>query len=330
MKNASSIPSPSKPLAPEELPAVNASMGLAEWLLLGMLSMLWGGSFFFIGVAVHEVTPFTLVFCRVGLAAVILLGVCVVTGRRLPADPAMWFAFLVMGAINNLIPFSLIAWSQQHIQSSLASILNATTPIFSVVLTHFLTREERLTANRGIGVLLGWLGVVLLIGIESLAGFDLQIAGYLAVLGAAVCYAAAAIFGRRFRGLHPVTVTTGMLCCSSVMLVPLALIFEQPFALHPSPAAWAAMLGLSLVSTAAAYMIYFRILARAGATNILLVTFLIPVSAILLGVLILGERLGWNALGGMLLIFAGLVAIDGRMLQVRGAKRTGRKTAADH
>ena len=315
MKIISGAPAPSHTLASAHKPAVNLAMELSEWLLLGLLSVIWGGSFFFVEVAVREVTPLTLVFCRVGLAAFILLGVCILTGRRLPAERVTWVAFVIMGLINNLIPFSLMAWSQQHIQSSLASILNATTPIFSVVLAHFLTREERLTGNRGIGVLLGWLGVVLLIGVESLEGLDLQIAGYLAVLGAAFCYACAAIFGRRFRGLSPVTVTTGMLCCSSVLLVPLVLIFEQPLALHPGAAAYGAILGLSLLSTAAAYMIYFRILARAGATNILLVTFLIPVSAIFLGVVFLGERLGWNALGGLLLIFAGLIAIDGRLLK---------------
>jgi drug/metabolite transporter (DMT)-like permease len=315
MKSAAvDIAAPSATLQPNPTPAINAAMGRSEWLLIGLLSMIWGGSFFFIEVAVAEVTPFTLVFCRVALAAAVLLLVGRLTGRRLPADPGLWGAFLLMGLLNNLIPFSLIAWSQQYIQSSLASILNATTPIFSVVLAHFLTREERFTLNRGLGVLLGWLGVALLIGIESLEGFDLQIAGYLAVLGAAVCYACAAIFGRRFRGLPPVTVTTGMLCCSTILLVPLVLMFEQPFTLHPSATAWGAILGLSLVSTALAYLIYFRVLATAGATNILLVTFLIPISAIFLGVMILDERLGWNALGGMLLIFAGLVSIDGRLL----------------
>lgn len=298
-------------------------MGLTEWLLIIVLSVIWGGSFFFIQVAVTEVTPFTLVLCRVGLAALVLLLVCRLTDRHLPAERSLWVAFLVMGLINNLIPFSLIAWSQQHIQSSLASILNATTPIFSVVLAHFLTREERLTVNRGVGVLLGWLGVALLIGVESLGGLDLQIAGYTAVLGAALCYACAAIFGRRFKGLPPITVTAGMLCCSTVMLTPLALIFEHPFALHPGATAWGAILGLSLLSTATAYLIYFRVLATAGATNILLVTFLIPISAILLGVLILGERLGWNALGGMLLIFTGLIAIDGRLLESISKKSKG-------
>jgi len=290
-------------------------MGLTEWLLILVLSVIWGGSFFFIEVAVSEVTPFTLVLFRVGLAAMALLLFGYLTGRRMPANLPLWGAFLMMGVLNNLVPFSLIVWSQQHIQSSLASILNATTPIFSVVLAHFLTREERLTVNRGAGVFLGWLGVALLIGVESLEGFDLQIMGYVAVLGAALSYACAAIFGRRFKGVPPITVTTGMLCCSTLMMIPLVLIFEQPFAIHPSLTTWGAILGLSLVSTSLAYLIYFKVLATAGATNILLVTFLIPVSAILLGVFILGERLGWNALGGMLLIFTGLIAIDGRLIK---------------
>ncbi len=290
-------------------------MGLAEWLLIIVLSVIWGGSFFFIKVAVSEVTPLTLVLGRVGFASITLLIFGFLTGRRLPASLPLWGAFLIMGFLNNLIPFSLIVRSQQHIQSSLASILNATTPIFSVVLAHFLTNEERLTVNRSAGVLLGWLGVALLIGVESLGGFDLQIVGYAAMLGAALSYACAAIYGRRFKGLSHIAVTTGMLCCSSVMMIPLVLIFEQPLALHPGPTAWGAILGLSVLSTSLAYIIYFRVLATSGATNLLLVTFLIPISAILLGVFILGERLGWNALGGMLLIFTGLIAIDGRLLK---------------
>jgi len=303
----------SPPLA--AAPAVNAAMGLTEWLLIIGLSILWGGSFFFIKVAVQEVTPLTLVLFRVGFAALALLIFGYLTGRRLPTRLPLWGAFLIMGALNNLIPFSLIVWSQQHIQSSLASILNATTPIFSVILAHFLTREERFTVNRGTGVLFGWVGVALLIGVESIEGFNLQIMGYVAVLGAGLSYACAAIFGRRFKGISPIAVTTGMLCSSSVMMIPLVLIFEQPFAIHPSLITWGAILGLSLISTALGYIIYFKVLASAGATNILLVTFLIPISAILLGVVILGERLGWNALGGMLLIFTGIVAIDGRLIK---------------
>ncbi|HSO18212.1 MAG TPA: DMT family transporter [Desulfosarcina sp.] len=300
---------------------VNAVMGAGEWGLILFLSMIWGGSFFFIGVAVKAMTPLTIVLCRVGLAASILLVVVRLTGRRLPASPRLWSAFFVMGALNNLIPFSLIVWGQTHIDSSLASILNATTPIFSVVLAHWLTREERLTANRTAGVIVGWIGVAVLIGTESLGGFGAQGLGQLAVLGASCAYACAAIYGRRFRKHDPVVVATGMLCASTIMMLPVALIVERPWQLAPGLPAWAALIGLAAVSTALAYIIYFHVLAAAGATNILLVTFLIPVSAILLGVLILGERPGWNAFGGMALIFVGLMAIDGRVLRHFGTKK---------
>ena len=310
------------PVRPGAEPNVNAVMGMGEWGLILILSVIWGGSFFFVGVAVKAMTPLTIVLCRVGIAALILLGVVRLTGRKMPSSPGVWLAFFVMGALNNLIPFSLIAWGQTHIESSLASILNATTPIFSVVLAHLLTREERLTTNRLAGVLIGWVGVAVLIGVESLGGFGIQGLGQLAVLGASCAYACAAIFGRRFKDLDPVVVSTGMLCASTAMILPVALIVEQPWHLTPGATTWAALFGLAAISTSLAYIIYFRVLAVAGATNILLVTFLIPVSAILLGVMVLGERPGWNAFGGMALIFVGLIAIDGRL--VKNWKRGGR------
>jgi drug/metabolite transporter (DMT)-like permease len=253
--------------------------------------------------------------CRVGFASIILLVVVTLKGKKMPVSLGQWGAFFIMGALNNLIPFSLIVWGQTHIDSSLASILNATTPIFSVVLAHFLTREEQLTLNRMAGILIGWLGVTVLIGIESLKGFGVEVFGQIAVLGAGFFYSCAAIFGRRFSGMDPVVVATGMLCGSTIMMIPMALIIEQPWNLNPSAITWAALFGLSAISTSLAYIIYFRVLATAGATNLLLVIFLVPVSAILLGVIILGERPGWNAFGGMALIFLGLIAIDGRLLQ---------------
>ena len=294
---------------------VNAVMGVREWGLILILSVIWGGSFFFVGVAVKEMTPLTIVLCRVGFASMILLAVVWLTGKKMPASAGVWGTFFVLGALNNMIPFSLIVWGQTHIDSSLASILNATTPIFSVVLAHLMTREERLTTNRMAGVLVGWVGVAVLIGIESLGGFGIQVLGQLAVVGASVSYACAAIYGRRFKAMDPVVVSAGMLCGSTVMMLPMALIVEQPWHLAPGAATWAAMLGLSAVSTSLAYIIYFRVLAVAGATNILLVTFLIPASAIFLGVMVLGERPGWNAFGGMALIFLGLIAIDGRLIK---------------
>lgn len=294
---------------------INRVMGFKEWGLIIILSILWGGSFFFVGVAVKEVPPLTIVFCRVGLASIILLGIVYLKGDKMPASLSLWGGFIIMGALNNLIPFSLIVWGQTHIESGLASILNATTPIFSVVLAHLLTREERLTTNRVSGVLIGWIGVTVLIGIESLKGFGIEVIGQIAVLGAACSYACAAIYGRRFKDLSPLVVATGMLCSSTIMMTPLALIVDQPWNLSPSVMTLMALFGLASISTSLAYIIYFRVLATSGPTNILLVTFLIPLSAILLGVTVLGERLGWNAFVGMGMIFIGLIAIDGRLIK---------------
>ena len=295
---------------------VNRVMGIKEWGQIIILSILWGGSFFFVGVAVKEMPPLTIVLCRVALASIILLVIVYLKGDKMPSSPGLWGAFIIMGALNNLIPFSLIVWGQTHIESGLASILNATTPIFSVVLAHFLTREERLTTNRITGVTIGWIGVAMLIGIESLRGFGIEVMGQLAVVGATFSYACAAIYGRRFKGINPLIVATGMLCGSTIMMTPLALVIEQPWNLSPGITTLMALFGLAAVSTSLAYIIYFQVLATAGPTNLLLVTFLIPVSAILLGVVVLAERLAWNAFAGMGLIFIGLIAIDGRLLKM--------------
>ena len=295
---------------------INKVMGIKEWSLIVILSILWGGSFFFVGVAVKEIPPLTIVLCRVALASIILLAIVYLKGDKMPSSPGLWGAFIIMGALNNLTPFSLIVWGQTHIESGLASILNATTPIFSVVLAHFLTREERLTTNRITGVTIGWIGVAMLIGIESLRGFGIEVMGQLAVVGATFSYACAAIYGRRFKGINPLIVATGMLCGSTIMMTPLALVIEQPWNLSPGITTLMALFGLAAVSTYLAYIIYFQVLATAGPTNLLLVTFLIPVSAILLGVVVLAERLAWNAFAGMGLIFIGLIAIDGRLLKM--------------
>jgi drug/metabolite transporter (DMT)-like permease len=301
--------------AAQESEPVNQVMGIGAWSLIIILSILWGGSFFFVGVAVRELPPFTIVWCRVGLAAAILLAVVYLKGDKMPFSPGLWGAFFVIGAINNVIPFSLIVWGQTHIESGLASILNGTTPIFSVVLASLLTREERLTPNRISGVLIGWAGVTVLIGIESLGGFGVKVLGQIAVLGAAVSYAFAAIYGRRFKDLSPLVVAAGMLTASTVMMTPVALVIDNPWQFSPGLHTIMAVIGLAAVSTSLAYLIYFRVLATSGATNILLVTFLIPISAILLGATVLGERLGWNAFVGMGLIFIGLIAIDGRLIK---------------
>ena len=302
--------------------AVNHVMGFQEWVLIVLLSILWGGSFFFVGVAVKDFPPFTIVLCRVTLASAILLVVIYLKGNKMPSSLALWGGFIVMGALNNLIPFSLIVWGQTHIGSGLASILNGTTPIFSVILAHFLTKEERLTTNRMFGVLVGWVGVTVLIGIDSLRNFGIEMLGQFAVLGAAFSYACAAIYGRRFKDLSPLVVATGMLCGSTIMMTPMTLFIDQPWNLSSSGYTMIALFGLAAISTSLAYIIYFRILATAGPTNLLLVTLLIPLSAILFGVMVLGERLEWNAFVGMGLIFIGLIAIDGRLLKRFKRKET--------
>ncbi len=293
----------------------NKVMGPAEWLLLLALAMLWGGSFFFAKLALAELHPFTLVLGRVGLAALALNLAAYASGHRMPTTLRPWGAFLVMGALNNLLPFCLIFWGQTEIASGLAAILNATTPLFAVVLAHFLTRDERMTAGRLTGVLLGVLGVVAMIGPGALAGLSLHVLAQTAVLGAALSYACAGIFGRRFAGTPPLVTAAGQLTGTTLMMLPLALVIDRAWTL-PAPAlgTWGALAALALLSTAAAYVIYFRILAAAGATNLLLVTFLIPPSALLLGATFLGERLDQAAFIGMALIGLGLAAIDGRPL----------------
>jgi drug/metabolite transporter (DMT)-like permease len=299
----------------QSMEIVNKAMSIKEWVLIIILSIVWGGSFFFVGVAVKELPPLTIVLGRVALASVILLTIVYFKGERMPSSLTIWGSFIVMGALNNLIPFCLIVWGQTHIESGLASILNATTPIFSVVLAHFFTREEKLTVNRISGIILGWIGVSVLIGIESLRGFGLEVIGQIAIIGAAMSYAFAAIYGRRFKDMNPIVVATGMLCGTTLMMIPLALYFDQPWNLTPSAMTIMSIVGLAAISTSLAYIIYFHVLATAGPTNLLLVTFLIPISAIALGVMVLGEQLGWEVFVGMGMIFLGLITIDGRVLK---------------
>ncbi len=299
---------------------VMPSMGRAEWIQLIALSVLWAGSFFFVAVALRAVPPLTLVTLRVGLAALMLAAALAVRGERWPRERATWRAFLVMGALNNVVPFCLIVWGQTHIASGLAAILNATTPLTTAVVAHYSTADERLTPNRLAGVLLGLIGVVAMIGPDALRGLGAHAAAELAVIGATISYAFAGIYGRRFKrmGVTPITSAAGQVTASTALLLPIALLVDRPWTLAvPPPEVWAAILGVAALSTALGYVLYFRILARAGANNLLLVTFLIPISAILLGVLVLGERLAATHLLGMAFIAAGLAAIDGRVLRRR-------------
>ena len=305
---------------------INLSMTPREWAMLMLLSILWGGSFFFVGIAVAELPTFTIVFLRVAIAALGLHLVLRVMGERMPGGLALWRTFFAMGLLNNVIPFSLIAWGQSHVASGLASILLATTPLFTVVVAHFLTADERISAARIAGIGAGLAGIVILVGGEALSGLGIAFLAHIGLLGAALFYAFGSVFGRRFRrlGITPLATATGQVTASSILLLPLALAIDQPWTLPlPGISTWLAIGGLALLSTALAYILYFRILATAGATNLMLVTFLIPLSAIILGAAFLTERLAVNHFIGMAVIGIGLAAIDGRLVAM--LLRTGKK-----
>ncbi|WP_421580030.1 DMT family transporter [Shinella sp. M31] len=302
----------------------NRPMTTIEWGLLIALSALWGGSFLFNGILVRELPPLTIVAGRVTLAAVVLWAIVRLSGHAVPRSREVWLAFLGMGVLNNVIPFSLIVWGQTHIASGLASILNATTPLFAVIVAHGMTEDEKMTGGRLVGVLVGFAGVALMIGPSVLSDLGTNVLAQLAVLGAAVSYAFAGIWGRRFRrmGLPPLLPAAGQVTASALIMLPVALVVDRPWTLAvPSQEAWLALFGLAVLATALAYVIFFRILATAGATNLMLVTFLIPVSAILLGALVLGEVLAPKHFAGMALIAVGLAAIDGRVLKMFADKR---------
>ena len=293
------------------------TMGAIEWLLLATLSALWGGSFFFNALVLADLPPFTVVFARVAIAAAALWLLVGLGCHGRAVSPRPWLAFLAMGALNNIIPFTLIVWGQTRIGSGLASILNATTPLFTVVFAHWLTGDEPMTRARVAGVVCGLLGVAVMIGASAIEQLGLDVIAQLAIIGAAISYALAGIFGRRFTTTPPMVTAAGQLGASALMMLPLVLVADRPWTLAaPAPQTWAAVLGLSLLSTALAYVIYFRLLARAGATNLMLVTFLIPVSALLLATTVLGEVLEARQVAGMLLIALGLAAIDGRLLSI--------------
>ncbi len=311
-----------------EIPA-NRPMTLAEWATLLFLSLLWGGSFFFNAVAVKELPVFTVVVGRVAMAAVLMLCLLRAMGLKLPSDRRIWAAFFGIGLINNAIPFSLIVGGQQHIASGVASILNAATPLFTVLFAHFLTTDEKMTGNRLAGVLVGFVGVAVMVGLDAVQSLGSHVTAQLMCLSATVSYALASIYGRRFRamGVPALVTATGQVVAASVLLVPVMLLVDRPWTLPmPGLAALGAVAGLAVLSTALAYVLYFRLLATAGASNLALVTFLVPVSAILLGFLFLDEVLLPRHLAGMALIGLGLAAIDGRPW--RAIRRRGSWLAA--
>ncbi|WP_434732810.1 DMT family transporter [Rhizobium sp. YTUHZ044] len=292
---------------------MDSKMNAWTWGLLVLLGLIWGGSFFFARIAVQHVPPLTLVFLRLLLAA---LALHVYIAGRLDIYSifkARWREFLILGVINNVLPHALIFFGQTRIGAGLAAILNATTPIWTVLIANYLTSDEKLSSAKIAGCLVGLLGTIVLVGPGISAGSEAPLWALLFPVLAAVSYGFAATYGKRFKGVPAAVTAAGQLTASSLIALPLSLLADRPWALTIPPLeVLLAILALALLSTAFAYILYFRVIATAGATNASLVTLLVPPSAILLGVLFLRERLSLSEFAGMALIGFGLVILDGR------------------
>ena len=299
-------------------------LGPMDWGLLVLLSLLWGASFLFVGIAVQELPVLTIIALRVSLAALVLWGIALFCGHQLPRGRKTWQAFLALGLLNNVIPFGLIVFGQQTIGAGLAAILNATTPLWTVLVAALFLADERFSKQKLFGVLLGLVGVIVMVGPDSLAGISRNLGAQLAVLGATLSYAFASVFGRRFAAakISPLQTALGQVTASSFILVPLALMIDTPWASAlPSQATIFAILGLAVLSTAGGYLLFFNILERAGATNVSLVTLLIPPSAIAMGMLFLEETLQGIHFIGLALIILGLLSLQGRLFRLSRPKQ---------
>ena len=289
-------------------------MTARQWALIALLSLFWGGSFFFNAIARPEVPTFTLVLLRVGGGALILIVAALALGHQFPRTVREWRDFAVMGALANAIPFVLIVFAQTRITSGMASVLNASAPLWTALIAHAFTSDDKLTPQRGLGVAVGLAGVATLVGPAALQTMGADIWGMAAVIAATMSYGFAGLWGRRFKFVPPIVMSAAQLVCSTALLLPFAVVLEHPWDQPvPSLPALASIAALAIFSTALGFLIFFQIMAEAGATNAMLVTLLVPVSATLLGVLVLHEPLTPQQIAGGLLIAAALLIIDGRL-----------------
>lgn len=292
----------------------STTIDLSSAIMLLVLAAVWGGSFFFSEVALKEVPPLTIVLHRVLWSLPVLYFIVKWQKLEIPKSLKIWLSYLVMGALNNAIPFSLIFWGQLTIESGLSSILNGTTAVFGAVVAGLLLADEPLTSRKIVGALFGVFGVAVIMGLDSLSSLDPRNLAQLAVLGAALSYSFAGVWGKRMlSGQPPIMNAFGMIAGSTILIIPTALINDGIPNLDLSTGTWASLLSLSLLATVLAYILYFKVLVRVGSANLMLVTLLIPPFAIGLGIVFLGERLGIDAWIGFALIAVGLVITDGRL-----------------
>ncbi|MFB2563840.1 DMT family transporter [Rhizobium sp. IMFF44] len=280
-----------------------------ELLLLLALATCWGASYTFIRVGVATIPPITLIAARTLIAGLVLLAIIRWRGLNLPHDAGTWKRFLIQSCLNSAIPFTLIAWAEQTVDAGLATILNSTTPIFAFLIAAFLLRSEPLTSRKLLGVIAGMAGICLIIGLDALHGMGRQLLPQLAVVAASVCYACAALFGRNFKGLDPMMPAAGSLLCGAALLIPASLIVEHPWQIAPSTASILALLGLSVVSTALAFSIYFRLIQTLGSVGTTAQAYLRVPIGVGIGVTFLGEPLSPTAAIGLVCVVAGVMAM---------------------
>lgn len=292
-------------------------MRAVDWLMMILLSLVWGGTFFFVAIAVQEIPPVTLVLTRCVIAVAVLAPPLLLLGFEFPKTRAKWRDYAVMAILNNVLPFTMIFYAQRHIPGGLASVLNATTPLMSLLVLRFIAGEP-LTANKLAGVLIGLAGVAILIGPSAFAGTSIEaVASMIVCLLATIFYGLSGLWGRRLTGYAAPVSAASQLTCSMLILLPIAAVVDRFWTLPmPSRPVILAVLGLSILSTALAYILFFRILASAGALNVMLVTLLVPFTSIALGVLVLGETLLMHQIIGALVIGVSLLVIDGRLFGI--------------
>jgi len=280
-----------------------------ELALLLVLATLWGASYTFIRVAVATIPPITLIAGRTAIAGVLLLIIMYWRGLRMPRDAATWRRFLFQACLNSVIPWTMIAWGERTLDAGLATILNSTSPIFTFFLTLAVSRHEALTSRKLFGVVAGMAGICLIVGVQALAGFGEQLTAQIVTVLAAICYAGAAIFSRGFKGLDPMAPAAGSLLCGAIVLIPLGLVVEQPWTITPSTNSVLALLGLAVFSTAAAFVIYFRLIQTLGSVGTTAQAYLRVPIGVALGVLFLGEQLSPTAWIGLACVVIGVAAM---------------------
>jgi drug/metabolite transporter (DMT)-like permease len=285
------------------------SPALSDIALLVLLAALWGSSYSFIKIGVATIPPVTLIAGRTLVAGLLLVALLRWRGVNLPQDGATWLRFLLQACFNSVLPFTLIAWAELRVDAGLAVILNATTPIFTFLLTIIITRHEAVTGRKAFGVLCGLLGICLIVGMEALTGAGTEVWSQLAIVLATLCYACAAIFGKRFQGMDPMLPAVGSLICGAALLLPVSLLVDRPWGLHPSVPSLAALLALSVFSTALAFVLYFRLIAVLGSVGVTAQGYLRVPIGVAIGVLLLGESLSSTAWIGLTCVLAGVAAM---------------------